>query len=144
MTSLLACFGYKQGGIRRSKLCIPLYLLAASLCFLAGCKDSHQERVTQELESSLQSVQKLIEEQIKPAGEQAQTLAKDEVEKLFTWEYRVAEFEATDSAEQLEIELAKLGSKRWECFSITPSGLKIRIFCKRKPKSYLRYIPRAF
>jgi hypothetical protein len=70
---------------------------------------------------------------------------KEEVEKLFRWEYKVIETPADQSAGALESQLSELGADGWECFHIhtQTSGL-VRITCKRKPKSalsYLKYIP---
>lgn len=70
--------------------------------------------------------------------------AEGEIEKLFTFEYKVLEIDSASGAVEIENELAKAGLERWECFSAHQHGDKLRILCSRRPKSYLRYIPKLF
>jgi hypothetical protein len=75
-----------------------------------------------------------------------QKAAQDEVDKLMQVEYLVEEIPGTSSKKALQDHLSKLGADRWECFSISPGsdGTMLRLVCKRKPKSYLRYLTRSF
>jgi hypothetical protein len=69
-------------------------------------------------------------------------LAREEIEKLFQIEYRVLEFDGKAGAGEMEAALGKLGQERWDCFSIVPTGNKVKVFCKRLPMSYLRHATR--
>jgi hypothetical protein len=94
---------------------------------------------------SIEGAKRDAQEAVAPHADAVQSRTKEEVEKLFRWEYRVIEAPADQSAVELESQLSELGADGWECFHIQtqPSGLA-RITCKRKPKSalsYLKYIP---
>jgi hypothetical protein len=73
-------------------------------------------------------------------------LARDEVDKLMQVEYRVEEVPANISGSILEKKLTTLGEDRWDCFGVhlSADGSHLKILCKRKPKSYLRYLTRSF
>ena len=66
--------------------------------------------------------------------------ALDEVEKMFRLEYKVIEFEKEEKTTILEQQLENLGSERWDCSSLSDSGSKTRLLCKRHPQSYLQYL----
>ena len=76
-------------------------------------------------------------------GEQVSKATSDEIEKLFSVEYKVVELTQIDAAE-IELKLATLGRDRWECFFIEPVNGAKRFYFKRSPKTLLRYIPRMF
>ncbi len=67
-------------------------------------------------------------------------MAKNEVDKLFTVEYKVFEVDAVGGPAAIDATLNKAGQDRWDCFSVdhVESTHKYRFFCKRQPKSYLR------
>lgn len=71
-------------------------------------------------------------------------LAKEEVEKLFTIEYKVLTVAADLPADELEQKLQALGRERWECFHTYPVGGELRIMCRRRPQSYLRMLFRGW
>lgn len=94
---------------------------------------------------TLEGAQNNVKEAVAPHADAVQARTKEEVEKLFRWEYRVVDAASNaDPAEQQTL-LSSLGDEGWECFHIdrmTPE--KIRITCKRRPKSavaYLKYLP---
>jgi hypothetical protein len=85
-----------------------------------------------------------VQEALGPHGDALQAKTKEEVDKLFRWEYRVIDLPAELSAEEMEKRLAALGSEGWECFSILPAPSSTRTICKRRPKSaitYLKFLP---
>lgn len=120
-----------------------LFILAA-LSF-AGCSDPEKQR---QLEETLQGIQRTLSEgmdhvtKAAPSREDVESIAGDELAKLSSIEYHVIDLDRDMSASQMDAVLVKLGAERWECFSITQIDDKIRIFCKRRPESYLRYVQR--
>lgn len=113
------------------------------MLILSGCE--HVEKVAND---SDKIAKKLVQDLgLEEADSQSiQKAAQDEVDKLMQVEYLVEEVPGTFSKKALQDHLSKLGADRWECFSVTPhgDGSMLRIICKRKPKSYLRYLTRAF
>ena len=116
---------------------------ALVMLILSGCE--HVEKVAND---SDKIAKKLVQDLgLEEADSQSiQKAAQDEVDKLMQVEYLVEEVPGTFSKKALQDHLSKLGADRWECFSVTPhgDGSMLRIICKRKPKSYLRYLTRAF
>jgi len=149
----------------RVKEAIVAITCALALCInVSGCKDSTNSKSvaapdptpsptnppTKEsfsLNSVLNSIQGAtsdVTDAMRPHTEAAQQRTKEEVSKLFRWEYRVVELPSSTSALELEVRLGKLGEENWECFSIVPHGDASRITCKRRPESalaYLKFIP---
>lgn len=96
------------------------------------------------LQSDLSALLSQAKQQLEPHKEQVESYTKGELDKLFQLEYEVREIPLGSDTNVVSAALAELGEQRWDCFHIDHSALNLRIFCKRKPKSYLRYIPRAF
>lgn len=69
--------------------------------------------------------------------------ASAEMEKLFRLEYRVVEIKNGSSSE-IEQQLTALGNDRWDCFHAESSRNALLFFCKRAPKTYLRYLLKMF
>jgi len=85
-----------------------------------------------------------VQEAVAPHTERLHAKTKEEVQKLFQWEYKVVDVPATTSASSMEARLNELGEEGWECDSAQNSVSVIRVSCKRKPPSalaYLKYIP---
>jgi hypothetical protein len=85
-----------------------------------------------------------VQQVLGPHGEVLHERTKEEVEKLFRWEYRVVELDATLSVPDFEQQLSELGNEGWECFDIAAGSAKTRVTCKRRPRSalnYLKFIP---
>ena len=114
-----------------------LYLLP--LMLLPACKDSAPqvpEGVSKAWEQARSAVDKISPE--------VQQRTSGEVEKLFVFEYHVEDIESGRSADELKERLTALGRDRWDCFHIEPQEQGLRVFCKRNPKTFLKYIPRIF
>ena len=79
-----------------------------------------------------------------PASEKAEKLAKEELRKLHNFEYKVERVAVTAEPGEMQIVLQELGKDRWECFHVERRNDDLLLFCKRRPESYLRYIPRVF
>jgi hypothetical protein len=145
---------WTKGAIVRAA---PLFIL---LGILTGCQERGNSQSssttggTQDqlsFEGLLNSVSKQVggasgnvQEALAPHSEALQAKTKEEVDKLFRWEYRVDDIPLDLTASQLEQRLAALGTEGWECFSLIPSTTTTRTICKRRPKSaiaYLKYLP---
>jgi peptidoglycan hydrolase CwlO-like protein len=131
-------------------------------CSILACKNSPSAdqpagatgKTTEPKESTSQQVNKVIGEslegikaelrKLQPQANELSDQAQGEVEKLFSFEYRVAEFPDTLTAQELELELVSLGKERWECFQVLHINKSLKVMCRRMPKTYLRYIPRVF
>jgi hypothetical protein len=114
---------------------VPLLLLT----LLSGC--DHIEKATDEGDKIAKKLaQDLGISDTNP--EQIEKIARAEVDKLKKVEYRVDEISARASSKEIESRLAWLGSDGWDCFHVQPSqmGETLKIFCKRRPTSYLRYL----
>jgi hypothetical protein len=81
-----------------------------------------------------------MQQALGPHGEVLQDLTKDEMEKLFRWEYRVVDFQGTEPAADSEKRLTELGNEGWECVGFIPSPPATRVICKRRPRSALGYL----
>jgi hypothetical protein len=113
------------------------FLVVVALLF-SGCQSKDKNSQIRDLVDSLTNPQNI------PSREKLSEGAQQEVEKLFVFEYKVAEVKAELPAADLEAALQALGQERWECFALQQQGAMLRLFCKRRPKTYLRFIPRMF
>lgn len=95
--------------------------------------------------NSIEGAKTGVKDAVAPHADTVQARTKEELEKLFRWEYKVVERPRSLSTSEFEHTLSELGNEGWECFHIdhlTPE--QTRITCKRRPKSaisYLKYIP---
>jgi hypothetical protein len=116
-----------------------LVLLLASLSL--ACKEGGQAdtgSIIAELKKSMEEMKRSV------TDSELDSMAADEVEKLFTFEYTVKDVPPTEDAISLNSILEEMGRERWNCFHIEEKKEYIRLYCKRRPKTYLRYVPRFF
>ena len=118
-------------------------LLMILLIISIGCNDGSLSKATEELKQAVEQTKETIKRH-SPLNDDNKEMAAKELEKLFLFEYKVIELGQKESSERIEAELGALGKDRWDCFHVEPSGSTLRVFCKRAPKTYLRYIPRMF
>lgn len=122
-----------------------LLLPAIALVLLAeGCDPSGNGDL-ESLNSQLKQLLKQAEQKIDglaPQTKEVTEATSQEVEKLFVFEYKVAELKKEAGTAEIEGALQQLGQDRWECFAADRSDKVLRFYCKRRPKTYLRYIPR--
>lgn len=104
---------------------------------------STTEQINKIVGESLEGIKKELK-QLQPQADQLSNQAQGEVEKLFTFEYKVQSVPSNTPATELEQLLTKLGQDRWDCFHVAHVAEQLNILCKRMPKTYLRYIPRVF
>lgn len=151
-------------GFWRLGAIIQIHILFLSIMALSGCNDSHNASSSpQGTPNSAPKMEDLtlsqllvavgehfqgasggVQQALGPQGEVIQERTKEEVEKLFRWEYRVVDVEANLTADELEKRLTELGNEGWECFSIASSeqtrGQTSRVTCKRRPRSAINYL----
>ncbi len=113
-------------------------IILLALIFLISCDHSSDKvaELTKELQRSV--------EKLSPKTDEVQNMASEEVDKLMSFEYQVFELPPESSTAVLNGKLNMLGRERWECFDVESDEEQIRIYCKRRPKTYLRYLLRAF
>jgi len=102
------------------------------------------DSVIQNLNKHLDTASEHVQGMSVPDTEEIHARTKDEVEKLFRWEYKVQDVPGNPSAESFETTLTTLGDEGWECISFQPIPDGLRVTCKRKPRgalAYLKYIP---
>jgi len=121
-------------------------LLALALSLTAcdsGVDTEKLEKLSRDLKNTLAGTKDKVVE-LSPSSRDIQSLTTDEFKKLSAFEYKVSELPRSASAIELEAELSVLGVDRWECFQIDQTETHYRVFCRRRPATYLRYVPRMF
>ena len=118
-------------------------LIVAVLPVLVGCDAGSKdvEGVRQQLEALVDKANRQVES-LSSSPEEVSEKASAELEKLFTFEYKVVDFRGDTSSASIQRALNELGQDRWECFQLIPVDAGLAALCKRRPKTYLRYIPR--
>ena len=71
-------------------------------------------------------------------------MARDDLDKHSTWQYRVVDLENFAAPEELEQKLTELGKEKWELVSITPLPTKTRFYFKKRGISLLRLLAPVF
>lgn len=124
------------------KLILILTLYSLSSCDTpAGAKS--EVNIGAQLQQLIDSASKQVSD-VTPSKERVKELTADEVQKLYSFEYRFLEVELKAPASQIEAKLNELGQDTWECSFVDKNEVNLRFLCKRKPKTYLRYVPRIF
>ncbi len=121
-----------------------------TLAAITGC-DSKSK--TAEIQNQIASLTKSVSELV---GDSTTTKdAMEEFRKLQQFEYKLQSFPADTLPIELEAALNRLGKERWECFHVDkrvalaeskdgqPPRQEIVLFCKRRPETPLRFIPRG-
>ncbi len=111
---------------------------------LIGCNRKETKELQNQVSALTKSVTDLVGENVTTKG------AIDEVSKLQQYEYKVISIPHDSTSADIEATLNKYGKERWDCFSqdkhlsVEGSGREeIRFFCRRRPETPLRFIPRA-
>ncbi len=121
---------------------VYVFLLLVSLSFSTSCKnvdDKTVGNIKKQAEQTLKDAQKGIQD-LTP-GVKSMTI--DELEKLFVFEYKVVDIDGENSAEKIQNVLNSMGRERWEAYATNPTSMGVRMYFKRRPRTYLEYIPRG-
>jgi len=136
---------------------------ALFVCGLSGCKDSEKNRASStqaetpvaaqpgpgsfslgSILRGLEGASTDVQDAVRPHADAVQAKTREELDKLFRWEYRVIELPSGVDATTLQSQLSLLGEENWEVIDMSAAGQVTRIVCKRRPDSaigYLKYIP---
>lgn len=122
---------------------LTILLMVSVLPALTGCDSGTKdiEGVKQQLEALVQTTTRKVDA-LSSSPEEVSEKASAELEKLFTFEYKVIDLRNDATSGSIQRTLNELGQERWECFQMLPLDSGIAALCKRRPKTYLRYIPR--
>lgn len=114
---------------------------------LVGCNTSSDTlSKAEESLTSLKVQAKELADSLSLKSKKVTESASQEMNKLFSIEYRVVDLLSTLSGEEIQKELNRLGSERWSCgtpqllASQNPAPEKLRFFCNRPSPTYLRYL----
>lgn len=132
---------------------LPVTVLALSL----GCQDAGTDRVAEtappddaaEPETSEEWSRRMLElyETAREKGDKipgdAYEWARDDVQRIGDWEYLIVRLPGDEDDEVLAASLNELGKERWEAYWVEPRGDGLRVFLKRRARSYLQVIPFA-
>ncbi len=112
---------------------------------LVGCRSDPDSPTSpgDRLSALKQQIQDLYE-QARESGHQVpkDTLewARQDLLRIGDWEYKIVDM-AEESAESRQARLNELGAERWEAFWIEPAPSGIRVYLKRRSRSFLEKIP---
>jgi len=126
---------------------MPRYFL---ILLLLTCACTNKQERDEASEVSMQDVKALITTIKDESNAKLKEIgAKDEIDKLHQFEYKVVSIDANASPEVLTDTLAKAGAEFWDCFDVERQIKKdgsesFLIFCKRAPETLLKYVPRIF
>lgn len=99
--------------------------------------DALHERMKHLIDSPDTSLQEL--------ANRSQETASGELSKLRQFEYRVVTFPLDAADASIEAKLNALGQEFWECFDTERTEISgdgaIRVFCRRRPDTPLRFVP---
>ena len=128
---------------------LNLKVFALLLLLLTACQDNAQYlQLEKEVKEGIGELKQEISEQYDEKEAQISEFAEQEIENIFAIEYKLFELDASLSTEELSNKLNEVGKERWKCFFIDrpptvsedQSDAVYRVFCNRRPKSYLRYL----
>lgn len=151
--------GHYTGFLGHRAIVLPTLILA-TISSLTGCNDSprHSKSETtrrslnssetgdtapsllDQLRSKVQMSSKEVPSSLTFKGEELEAKTREEIEKLFRWEYKVVDLSPSGTADELEDNLNKLGADGWECFHLQPTDKNLRATCRRRPKSAVAYL----
>ena len=120
-----------------------LFLLLAVA--LAGCTSDPDNSPSSR--KQVEALKERVRELYRQARESGQQVPKDalewarqDVRRIGDWEYRIVDLPREDPQAR-QARLNELGAERWEVFWMEPAGEGIRVYLKRRSKSWLEKIP---
>ena len=117
-----------------------LCFFVATLVSLPACRPSDENSVINDFKSTIADLSSKLDQR----RQEVQNSSAAELHKLHSLEYKLVEIDAAASSSDIEQRLVELGSERWDCFHVQPLDKTLRVFCKRSPETFLKYIPRVF
>ncbi|MCO6430557.1 MAG: hypothetical protein J5J00_06820 [Deltaproteobacteria bacterium] len=120
-------------------LCLPFLLSSCQREQAESALDGVGDKLNQGYQYARDSAK-----EIPGKAEELSESAAREVSKLHSLEYKVFELDKSTDSFEIERKLATLGLERWDCFFVRERFDSLQFFCKRHPKTLLRYLPRVF
>ena len=118
-----------------------IVLLASAVCLghlLSACETDSQE--SSAAQRALDELQSKYDALVKDKVDAPVEWAKDDIENIGDWEYRVVNLSYA-SAEELESQLNEYGNDRWEVIWLEESPTGFLAVLKKPSISYLSKIP---
>ena len=121
------------------------YLILLVAVALAGCAaDPDLPASPDDRVAVLKERVRGLYEQARESGQQvpkdALEWAQQDLRRIGDWEYRIVDLPREDPASR-QARLNELGSERWEAFWMEPAGEGIRVYLKRRSRSWMEKIP---
>lgn len=119
-------------------------LVLVLLCSVVSCKEL-RDNTPQEISKLKDQVSELTDSLSGYIVDSPS--ASTEIKKLYQYEYKILQY-PIKNLQLLEGHLSELGKERWDCFDtekLISEGNEplLIIFCKRKPETPLKYIPKT-
>lgn len=117
--------------------------MCALLLSLAACdREPGKPSATDEALAELKDKYAGLKEQYEDltGGEDAVNWAKEDLENIGDWEYRIVELPDTEASE-LEAALNAFGDDRWQVFWVERQQATLRLMLKRPAISYISRMP---
>ena len=121
------------------------FLLLLLTVALAGCASDPDLPASPD--DRMAALKQRVQELYQQARESGQQVPKDALEwaqqdlnRMGDWEYKIVDLPREDT-ESRQARLNELGSERWEVFWMEPAENGIRVYLKRRSKSWLEKIP---
>ena len=121
------------------------FLLLLLTAALGGCASDADLPASPD--DRIAALKQRVQELYQQARESGQQVPKDALEwaqqdlrHIGDWEYKIVDLPREDP-ESRQARLNELGSERWEAFWMEPAGNGMRVYLKRRSKSWLEKIP---
>lgn len=113
--------------------------LVAAAFTLTACGGTDSGAASDALDGISSAYEQLAESIASESGE-AVDWAREDLENLGDWEYRIVDLGSSNSQE-MEVELNEFGNERWEAWWVQPTGDGVRIYLKRSSFSVAGRVP---
>ena len=121
------------------------FLLLLLTAAMAGCATDPDLPASPD--DRMAALKQRVQELYRQARESGQQVPKDaldwaqqDLRRMGDWEYKIVDLPREDP-ESRQDRLNELGSERWEAFWMEPAGNGIRVYLKRRSKSWLEKMP---
>lgn len=121
------------------------FLLLLLTVLPAGCASDPD--VPASPDDRVAALKQRVQELYRQARESGQQVPKDALEwtqqdlrRIGDWEYKIVDL-PLEGPQSRQARLNELGAERWEAFWMEPAGEGIRVYLKRRSRSWLEKVP---
>jgi hypothetical protein len=107
---------------------VPVFLLLAST---VACEEAQLDDFKKEAQEAM--------EEAKIKAKELGQLSEEEIQKIWSVEYKSIRIENTDLP-TLDEKLNELGQERWECYHVAEDGQERILFLRRRASTAFRYL----